>query len=75
MKRTTILRLLAELREHVQNGMPHDLVFKPTGHLNDGEINKLQAALNESFDLYRETWLYPWIEMLEKATGVLELKR
>jgi hypothetical protein len=75
MKRRIVHKLLRELRHSVENGVPHDLTFKPTAGLSEPEKKALQEALTDSFRLYAETWLLPWLDRLEEATGVNELKR
>lgn len=74
MKRKLIKRLLDEIREHIRNGVPHDLVFKPTAGLTQKQKEALQDALNSDFKMWSETWLYPWLDRIEQAAGVDELK-
>jgi hypothetical protein len=61
-------RLVDELRDHVRNGVPHDLTFKPLpkGTTSD-EREKLQQELNFHFKLWADTWVYPWIDLIEQA--------
>lgn len=70
MRRRQIRKLLTELREHIDNGVPHCLMFKPTAGMTKTQKEALQDDLNRSFDLWRQTWLLPWIDMLEQVAGV-----
>jgi hypothetical protein len=60
-------RLLAELREHVENAAPFALTFKPTGDLNARQIKELEAILEASFRNWAATWIFPWIDEIEAA--------
>lgn len=60
-------RLIDELREHVRHAVPFDLVFKPTARLTDSEKARLEASLKEAFELWADTWVYPWIDRIEEA--------
>jgi len=74
MKRRKVRKLLNELRESIRLGVPHDLTFKPTAEMTKKQVDALQASLDHSFDIWRRTWLFPWLDMLEEATGVTKLK-
>lgn len=60
-------RLVDDLREHVRNGSPHGLTFKPTAGMSKEQVARLQAALNDAYELWAESWIYPWIDQIEAA--------
>lgn len=61
-------RLIDDLRNFIKNGVPHDLAFKPLPKGTTEEEKKaLQNALNSDFEVWRSTWLFPWIDQIEEA--------
>ncbi len=65
MKREAARKIIREMRNIVKNGVPHCLVFRPTGKLSKADVARLQESLNDSYRLWSQTWLLPELDNLE----------
>lgn len=60
-------QLLDDLREHVTNAAPWGLTFAPCGTLTAEQREYLEAYLKYHFRQWADTWIYPWIDQVERG--------
>jgi hypothetical protein len=66
MRHSRRKQLLDDLRDHVRNAVPFDLTFAPCGKMPKADKERLEDHLRYHFRLWADTWILPWIDMIEK---------